>query len=193
MSGNITISVFSSDGSLDRVVNCPESVAELQTQDGEHWVFGDYGRANVYLDGQWVVQPKGDAASPWHRWDTSAAVWLLDLDAAKADRWAAIKTERDLREFGKFVWSGHSFDGDRDSQRRLNLALMKAKAAFDAGEDWSIDWTLADNTVLTLSAADLIAVVQALGDNIDAAHEWARVKRAQIEAASNLDEVLAVS
>lgn len=188
-----TITIFDEQGQLNRVLTCPDSMVEMQPTDGERWVFGDYGKDNIYLDAAGVIRPKGDAPSQWHRWDASTAWWRLDLDAAKADRWAAIKLDRDGREFGAFTWSGHAFDGDRDSQRRLNLALMKAKAAFDAGEDWSIDWTLADNTVLTLSAAEVIAVVQALGDNIDAAHELARVKRAQIEAASNLDEVLAVS
>lgn len=134
-----------------------------------------------------------DQPTQSHRWDWAEKSWVVDISAAKENRWAAIKAKRDAREFGAFGWCGHEFDGDRDSQRRLNLSLMKAKAAVDAGGDWSVEWTLADNTVITLSAADVISVVEALGDNIDAAHEWARQKRAQIEEATTIDQIIAIS
>ena len=48
---------------------------------------------------------------------------------------------------------------------------------------FSIDWTLADNTVRTLNAADMIAVGVALGQHVNACHERARVLRGEIESA----------
>jgi hypothetical protein len=104
-----------------------------------------------------------------------------------------VKAARDAREFGEFVWSGHSFDGDIQAQRRLNLAVMAAQMALQTNAPWSIDWTLADNAVMTLSASDLVAVVEALGANIDAAHEDARAKRALIEAATTVADLDAIS
>jgi hypothetical protein len=131
--------------------------------------------------------------SPAHTWDWSTKAWVLTLDAAKGAKWAAVKAARDAREFGEFVWSGHSFDGDIQAQRRLNLAVMAAQMALQTNAPWSIDWTLADNAVMTLSASDLVAVVEALGANIDAAHEDARAKRALIEAATTVADLDAIS
>ena len=55
-----------------------------------------------------------------------------------------------------------------------------------------IDWTLADNTVRTLSAADMIAVGVALGGHVAAQHEKARGLRVQIGGAGNQAGVLAI-
>lgn len=111
------------------------------------------------------------------------------LEDFKQAKWEAVKAARDAREFGPFTWNGHVFDGDREAQRRLNLAVLGAQQALALNTPWSIDWTLADNSVLNLSAADLVAVVAALGANIDAAHEEARAKRTLIEQATTKQEL----
>ena len=54
---------------------------------------------------------------------------------------------------------------------------------------WSIDWTLADNTVATLSAVELLAVGEALGDQISAAHACGRTLRTQLDAAASVAEI----
>lgn len=112
---------------------------------------------------------------------------LADLKAAK---WEQVKAQRDAAEFGLFQWTGHSFDGDEAAQRRINLAVMGAQAALIAGDTaWSVDWTLADNTSLTLSASDMMGVANALGANIAQAHTTARAKRQQIEQATTNGEL----
>ena len=112
------------------------------------------------------------------------------VDEARESKWKQVKAQRDAAEFGSFVWSGYAFDGDESAQRRINLAVMGAQAALIAGDSsWSVDWTLADNTSLTLSASDMIGVANALGANIAQAHALARVKRQQIEAAQTVAEL----
>lgn len=59
--------------------------------------------------------------------------------------------------------------------------------------DFSIDWTLANNTARNLSAADLANVGAALGMHVAAQHAKARTLRSQIEAATTVAEVDAVT
>jgi len=97
------------------------------------------------------------------------------LDDFKADKWATVKAARDAREFGPFSWGALTFDGDAESKSRLSLAAMAAQAAIASGQ-----------------AADVIGVVQAMGANITAAHQAARLKRAAIEAATTVEELDAI-
>lgn len=136
--------------------------------------------------------PIGGTPSDHHAFNWSTKQWedprtLADLKAAK---WEQVKAQRDAAEFGLFQWTGHSFDGDEAAQRRINLAVMGAQAALIAGDTaWSVDWTLADNTSLTLSASDMMGVANALGANIAQAHTTARAKRQQIEQATTNGEL----
>lgn len=110
----------------------------------------------------------------------------------RVEVWAAVKAQRDAKEFGPFSWGALTFDGDAESKSRLSLAAMAAQAAIASGQSWVVDWTLADNSTVTLSAADVIGVVQAMGANITAAHQAARIKRAAIEAAQTIEELDAI-
>lgn len=114
------------------------------------------------------------------------------LQDRKAEKWAHAKAERDAQEFGPFSWGAFTFDGDAESKSRLSLAAMAAQAEIASGQVWEVDWTLADNSTVTLSAADVIGVVQAMGANITAAHQEARLKRAAIEAATTVEELDAI-
>lgn len=164
--------------------------------------FGAYGRAVMEIptpdaaigcyvhDGALVKFPYKPSSK--HVFNFSSKQWEdpRTLDDFKAEKWGQAKAHRDAAEFGLFEWAGHSFDGDEAAQRRINLAVMGAQAALIAGDTaWSVDWTLADNTSLTLSASDMIGVANALGANIAQAHALARVKRQQIEAAQTVAEL----
>lgn len=114
------------------------------------------------------------------------------LNDFKADKWAQVKACRDAQEFGPFSWGALTFDGDAESKSRLSLAAMAAQAAIASGQVWEVDWTLADNSTVTLSATDVIGVVQSMGANITAAHQNARIKRAAIEASQTIEELDAI-
>lgn len=147
-----------------------------------------------YMEGTtYVPLPPSPSAAFQFNWSTKQ--WedprtLADLKAAK---WEQVKAQRDAAEFGLFEWAGHSFDGDEAAQRRITLAVMGAQAALIAGNTvWSVDWTLADNTSLTLSASDMMGVANALGANIAQAHAAARAKRQQIQQAATKEELDAI-
>jgi hypothetical protein len=157
---------------------------------------GIYGSSIIngecYVNGAQVV-PVPPAPSTAHSWDWSTKAWVLPLEAAKEAKWTAVKAARDVQEFGPFTWSGHTFDGDRDAQRRLTVALEAAKEAITSGSEFSTFWKLADNTVISLSAQDVVAVYRACGEhNIRDNHAAAAVKYAQIQAATTIQDLDAI-
>ena len=149
------------------------------------------GRLPAYWDGA-EVQPVPDRPSDSAVWSWSSKSWVPDIDLAKVNAWHSVKAARNGREFGPFTWGGHVFDGDIDAQRRINLAVLGAQVALAAGQPWSVDWTLADNSFVTLSASEMVGVAEAMGASINAAHEWARGLRIQIESATTIEELEAV-
>lgn len=114
------------------------------------------------------------------------------VSAAGARKWAFIKSQRSALEFGGFTWDGSAFDSDPQAQARIQGGVQLATIAAAQSQPFSIDWTLADNTVRTLSGADMIAVGMTLAAHVQTVHAIARALRLQIEAATTLAEVEAV-
>lgn len=161
---------------------------------GELAVMTDYaGELPAYWDGQSVL-PVPQRPTPAHQW-TSASGWVFApelLSAAQEEAWLRIKKRREAVEFGPFVWSGHTFDGDSESQRRIQGAAQLAAIAQAAGAPWTIVWTLADNSEIEMSAADMIGAGMALATSVASAHATARQLRAQIMQSQTLEELDAV-
>jgi hypothetical protein len=115
-----------------------------------------------------------------------------ELSKAKSKKWIQIKQHRDATENGGFVWDGSRFDSTPISQSRTQGAVQMAQIAASTGQPFSIDWTLADNSVRTLTGPQMIAVGLALGAHINEQHVRARQLREQIEAATTPEQVQAV-
>ena len=153
---------------------------------------------DVYLDdptsyyiNQGVPVAKGTPPSRAHTFDYTTKQWvdprtLSDLQVAK---WEQIKRARVNAEFGGFTWDGSPFDSDAISQSRIQGAVQMAAMA----PGFTIDWTLANNSVRNLNGEDLANVGAALGMHIAAQHANARLLRSQIEAATTVAEVDAVT
>jgi hypothetical protein len=133
------------------------------------------------------------AARPSHpaAWDMATKTWVdaRPLPALKAAKWRAIKAARDAAEFGTFACDGNTFDSDLASQSRIQGAVQLAKLL---GPAFTIDWTLADNSVVTLDAAEMQAVGLALAQHVQTVHAAGRTLRAQIEAATTKADLDAI-
>lgn len=116
------------------------------------------------------------------------------LDEARTRRWALIKLQReefiarpiDLAGVGKF-------DADPKSAENIKGAVQLAILAQAAGQPWQVDWTMFDNSVRSLTAGEVIALGQALGQRVDQAHQTARTLRAAIEAAQTVAQLEVIS
>lgn len=115
------------------------------------------------------------------------------MEQVRLERRKSINEARDRLEFSFFTWDGSVFDADEKSQARLQGAFQLANLSLFALQPYSVDWTLANNTVRTLSANDMVAVGQALAAHVLAAHSTARTLKTEIDAATTLAEVDAVA
>lgn len=139
-------------------------------------------------------QPAADDLRTW-AWNAEAEEWepAATLLALRGARWSQIKAQRDAVEFGGYTWDGSTLDSDRESQARIMGAVQMAVLAAAAGQPFAIPWTLADNTVRTLSGADMIAVGLALGEHVATAHAIGRALRDQIDAALSAEELATIN
>jgi hypothetical protein len=102
------------------------------------------------------------------------------IDSLKAKKWEEIKSARNSSEVSGFSWDGSVFDSDQISQAKIQGAALAALISIYTGKIFSIDWTLADNTVRSLSATEMIAVGEAMLTHINSVHERGRLLREQI-------------
>ena len=114
---------------------------------------------------------------------------LPTLEEIKAAKIAALKAQRDAAEVEPINYQGYSFDYDSKARERISAAII----ALDVqGADASIDWTTADNADVSVTAADLRAIVAAVAVRSNALHIAYRKAKAQVEAAGSAEEVNAV-
>lgn len=114
------------------------------------------------------------------------------LQEAKDEKWTEIKRERAKHEFGTFEWNGFIFDADQTSQSRIVLAVMGAQLAISQQQEWSIEWRLADNSLVTIDSFEMIQVAEAMGANTANAHEHANQLRTLIDSATTKEEIEAI-
>lgn len=110
----------------------------------------------------------------------------------KLEKQAHLKKQRDATEFSPFTYNGMTFDGDLDAQRRISVLVSVSKTALATGNNFTKEFTLADNTVVQLTAEDFIGIEMAKVWQVDAAFQEYRLKMAAIEAATTLEELDAI-
>lgn len=203
--------VFDASGAITRWGEAPADQVEHQARAGEflgigdcqahtHWVPFSDGEPQApvaYTDAERAAL----AARPPYpaHWDIAARQWIdeRDLEAVRADTWVRIKAARSAAEYGGFDWTHdgavHRFDADAESQRRIQGAAQMAQLALAQAQPFEIVWTLADNSTVTLDAADMIAVGMAMAAHVNACHVRGRELRAQIEAAATKAELDAIA
>ena len=102
---------------------------------------------------------------------------------------AEVNRLRDAKEQSSFVYLGRPFDSDAVSVQRLSGAWCTARMAMDAGGEFSIEWTCADNTSIVLSAAELLGIIPALAAHVSLLHARARELKAEIRASDAPEEI----
>lgn len=140
-----------------------------------------------------VVHDAGPRPSTHHFWKRASLSWEIDLSVAKAEKRALAKKQRDATEFSPFTYNGMTFDGDADAQRRISVLASAAKSAIAASHTFTKEFTLADNSVVQLTAEDFVGIEMAKLWQVEAAFTEYRNKKAQIEAATTIEELEAIA
>lgn len=164
----------------------PEALAA----DGLTVICGELAPPHTYREGDaWVPIPP--SPSRQHKFDWTTKQWRdpRSIEQRRQAQWLAIKRARATAEAAGFTWNGARFDSDAVAQSRIQGAVQLATLANANSQPFSIDWTLADNTVRALNGAEMVAVGLALGQHIQAVHAHARALRQQLNAAATPLEV----
>lgn len=127
---------------------------------------------------------------PQAMWDDGAET--TDLAGLQLAVWGAVKTMRDAVIDGGAASAIGVVDSDALSRSNISGAVLGALIAQSASAPFTIEWTAKDNSVHTLNAAQMIALGLAVLSHVNAAHDAARVLRAEIEAAADIPTLLQI-
>lgn len=112
------------------------------------------------------------------------------LEVIKQRKISELKYQRDKAEVEPIIYQGFSFDYDEKARDRINAAIIALELQ---GANADIAWTTADNQDVSVTAADLRAIVAAVAVRSNALHIAYRKAKARVEAAVTADEVKAVT
>lgn len=175
-------------GAITRTGSCQESDLELQgpcivsetADDALHYI----------VDGAVLELPPRPTRT--HAWEGPDVGWVdrRTLAQAKASAWETVKGEREQRLLGTFTHAGSTYDIDPTNLSGASIDAREALIADEAG--WTQAWVLSDNTTVTLTAAEMIAVGRACKAAVSDLWATSQYLRGMIDAATTVEEVDAV-
>lgn len=112
------------------------------------------------------------------------------LEVIKQRKISELKYQRDKAEVEPIEYKGYLYDYDEKARDRINAAIIALELQ---GANADIAWTTADNQDVSVTAADLRAIVAAVAVRSNALHIAYRKAKARVEAAVTADEVKAVT
>lgn len=138
--------------------------------------------------------PGDDEMQTW-AWSEEHRQWLPSptLAAIKAVAWAAIKDRREALLVGAFTVAGRTFQCNQASMSGATLgAFMALTQGGDAAANYRQSWVLADNTTVSLTAAEMVEVGWAGSAYVTELWEKSQRLRQALDAATTIDAVEAV-
>lgn len=175
--------IVSKNGELLFQISGNEETVKLNTPNG-CFAVDDPPHANMYHDkGRWVEKPS--QPSSYHAFDYENKTWVdpRSLDQIKEQKWLEVKQQRETTEFGGFSFNGYKFDSDEKAQSRIIAASALGV---------EVEWTLFDNTVISLTGEQLQLLRQALAEHVSMCHSRSRQARERISCAESIDELEAI-
>lgn len=184
-------------GRITRSGFCPDGHEEGQAMSGEVILIGDgtdkghyvsNGAIHAYTPAELTARTTLPEGWIW-KMPERIAVDARLLNQAKEIAWERIKQSRSTAETKPFTFNGQLYDANIE---KIGGAVQMALIAQVAGAPFSIDWTLADNTVVVLNAQQMIGVGVSLGQSIAAIYDTARSLRTTINNATTAQAVDAI-
>ena len=143
--------------------------------------------------GSYLVEGANDESAPSMSFSVAEAVINTPaptlLESVRQSRLQQMRDKRNAVEFGTFEWDGATFDASPSTVVRLIGSVMMSSWV----QGFTVNWTLADDTERSMTAADLVSLAQALGAHTLATHEKYKTAKAALQAATTIEEVQAVT
>ena len=185
--GVVTISIGSCE--LSDTPNKPDKITEILVK-YPSWKpeYYDALEETVMLHPDWSGQgPK--KPYPDYLWYPLTLSWgpppYPPIEELKATKWAEIKQAGIDCELSSFVWNGSVFDSNSVSQQRIYSAAQMAIL----DPNYTVDWTLANNTIRSLSAEDVKNLAIALNTHINDCHQKSQSLRNKIDSATTVQQI----
>lgn len=122
--------------------------------------------------------------SLWEQYTDVEPLWY-----AKQRKTVEFKARRDSQEVAPIEYNGHSYDYDSKARERINAAII---ALDQQGADADIAWTTADDNDVTVTAADLRAVIASVAVRSNALHVKYRTLKQQVQECKTMEELEAI-
>lgn len=148
---------------------------------------------NIMVDGQLTsATPLGDRKFR-SAWVLNGDVIEVDVEKAKPIAIEKVNEWRDAQKELPFTVTGiGEFSADQDSKANVDGAAQAALMAKLGGQPFTINWSLHDDSEITLDADQMQEVGLALMAHINTAHTTARGYKDQVKAATTMVEIEAV-
>jgi len=159
---------------------------------GSVLVAGAAPENSYYLDEAWVPLPT--KPSPNHKFNWLTKQWedprtLADLKAAQ---WTQIKAARETAINAPLETPYGTVDSGPDDRGNITDAVMLLQTMESLGTPITIEFTMFDNTPITLTTAQMVHIGLLLGQKVQAAYVRSQARRAEIDAATTKEAIEAV-
>ncbi len=114
------------------------------------------------------------------------------LEELKGIKHKEINAKRDLFEISGFEYLGSVFDTDEKSYLRIIGADNLAMKSVQANQEFSIEWTLADNSKKIMNAEEMLGLLPAFALYSDGLHKKANLLKVAVENASTKEELASI-
>jgi len=186
---------------LQRHYDGPEELLGVNIHSGTAFIEGHHDHLSKRVDiatGEVIdYQPPApaDDADKTFSWDDTIKRWTPTptLGAVKRAQGAVIKAAAKAEDQTDITISGNVLHADFESRASLFQKVQIAQMAVADGQAFSVDWQLADETVVTLNANQVKAIVRAINTREDAIRTKAHTLLAAIKSATTKEEVLAIT
>ena len=116
-----------------------------------------------------------------------------DLETLKVMKWSEIKLAREQAESAGYIVEGFgTFDSDPEARANITGSVTAALIAKLNNAPFQVNWTLADNSVVTLDADGMVLAGLEGLQHINKCHEQSRKLRVLIENANDAEELARV-
>jgi hypothetical protein len=187
-----TYSLIDSTGELIGIANVDDIASN--TPIGATSVEGYPPDINSYrLNNTWVTKPI--QPSHIHTWNKTTKVWedARTIDEIRNLKWEQIKQWRATAIATNLTTPYGIFQcRDEDRQNIIDSVLL-ANNLTTLGLPVAIEWTLADNSIVTLDQTQMVTVGLLLGQQVQTAHARARVLRIAKDTATTISEIEALT
>lgn len=110
----------------------------------------------------------------------------ISVEDRKVAMVETIKTIRDANIAGGVNVAGVGvFDSDDTARLNITGAVVMAQVAIAAGSPFSMSWKLANNSIVTLNATQMISVGIAAGTHVAACHARAQALGISVQGAAD--------